>query len=152
VRSFGIDPALVNMGSVGLLGCVYLLLVGGDWNGPTIGALLTMCGFAAFGKHVLNAMPVMAGVALAAALSKYRLADPVPVLAALFGTTLAPIAGHYGPIAGFLAGALHLVIVSNVGYLHGGLNLYNNGFSGGIVAGILVPIFEALRERRRSER
>jgi len=32
----------------------------------------------------------------------------------------------------------------NVGVLHGGVNLYNNGFSGGFVAAFLVPIIEAV--------
>jgi hypothetical protein len=152
VRSFGIGPALVNMGAVGIAGCGYILLVGGDWNGPTIGALLTMCGFGAFGKHVLNIAPIMAGVALAAIVSTYSPSAQGPILAALFGTTLAPISGRYGPLAGLAAGALHLVIVTNVGYLHGGLNLYNNGFSGGLVAGILVPVLEAFRGRRERGR
>lgn len=39
-------------------------------------------------------------------------------------------------------------IVSSVGLLHGGLNLYNNGFSGGFVAATLVPIFESIRNSR----
>lgn len=149
VRSYGIGPSLVNMGLVGLLGCLYIAIVGGDWNGPTIGALFTMCGFAAFGKHCFNTTPIMAGVALAALVSGSSPSEAGPILAALFGTTLAPISGRYGPIAGLVAGAMHFVLVTNVGYLHGGLNLYNNGFSGGIVAGILFPILEALREERR---
>ncbi|HOX31369.1 MAG TPA: DUF1576 domain-containing protein [Spirochaetales bacterium] len=152
VRSYGIGPTLVNMGLVGLVGSAYILAVGGDWNGPTIGGLFTMVGFAAFGKHPLNIAPVMAGVAATALVSTYSPAAQGPILAALFGTTLAPLAGRFGPLAGFAAGALHLTVVSNVGYLHGGLNLYNNGFSGGLVAAILVPLFEALRERRRHGR
>ncbi|HOX47880.1 MAG TPA: DUF1576 domain-containing protein [Spirochaetales bacterium] len=150
-RSYGLGPSLVNMGLVGLIGAAYILLVGGDWNGPTVGALLTMCGFGAFGKHPRNVLPVMAGVGLASLLTVYSPSAEVPLLAALFGTCLAPVAGRYGILAGMLAGALHLIVVVNVGYLHGGLNLYNNGFSGGLVAGILVPVFEAIAERR-SER
>ncbi|MBL8966213.1 MAG: DUF1576 domain-containing protein [Spirochaetaceae bacterium] len=148
-RAAGIGPTLVNMGLVGLLGAAYILVVGGDWNGPTMGALFTMCGFAAFGKQPRNVLPVMAGVGLAAFVSSYDPAAQGPLLAALFGTCLAPIAGRFGVLAGMLAGALHLVIVVNVGYLHGGLNLYNNGFSGGLVAGMLVPFLEAVSERRR---
>ena len=147
-RSYGLGPSLVNMGSVGLIGAAYILLVGGDWNGPTVGALLTMCGFGAFGKQPRNVLPVMAGVGLASLLTVYSPSAEVPLLAALFGTCLAPVAGRYGILAGMLAGALHLIVVVNVGYLHGGLNLYNNGFSGGLVAGILVPVFEAVAERR----
>lgn len=151
VRSQGIGPALANMGTVGLVGLLYVLAAGGDWNGPVIGGLLTMCGFAAFGKHPFNILPVMGGVVLAALVSGAPLSSEGAILAALFGTTLAPIAGHYGVLAGLAAGALHFVMVTNVGYLHGGLNLYNNGFSGGIVAGILFPVLEAIRGRRGDE-
>ena len=34
-------------------------------------------------------------------------------------------------------------LASNTGYLHGWMNLYNNGFTGGFVAAILVPLFNA---------
>ena len=34
----------------------------------------------------------------------------------------------------------------NVGVVHGGFNLYNNGFAGGIVAGIIVPILNVFKK------
>ncbi len=71
--------------------------------------------------------------------------DPALQLAALFGTGLAPFAGRFGWGGGILAAFIHMSVVLNVGGLHGGLNLYNNGFSAGIVAMILLPIFERLR-------
>lgn len=52
----------------------------------------------------------------------------------LFGTALAPIAGVYGFLPGMVAGWLHLAVVQNIGSVHGGMNLYNNGFSAGVVA------------------
>lgn len=39
-----------------------------------------------------------------------------------------------------------MAVVTNVGFIHGGVNLYNNGFSGGIVASVLVPIIETFRK------
>jgi hypothetical protein len=47
---------------------------------------------------------------------------------------------------------MHLTLVMNIGYLHGGVNLYNNGFSGGLVASILVPILEAFQLHRTNQR
>jgi hypothetical protein len=35
----------------------------------------------------------------------------------------------------------------SVGYLHAGLNLYNNGFAAGIVAAVLVPVIMAVEPR-----
>ena len=33
----------------------------------------------------------------------------------------------------------------NVAFLHGGINLYNNGFAGGFVASFLVPLLDFLK-------
>jgi hypothetical protein len=35
----------------------------------------------------------------------------------------------------------------NVGVVHGGINLYNNGFAGGLVASVLFPLFESFRRK-----
>ena len=73
------------------------------------------------------------------------------LLAALFSTGLAPIAGHFGPFWGVAAGALHSSVVLNVGVLYGGLNLYNNGFSAGLVCIVLLPLIQALRREKEDE-
>ena len=39
-----------------------------------------------------------------------------------------------------MAGALHLMLVMRTAAWHGGLNLYNNGFAGGLTATLLVGI------------
>ena len=39
-------------------------------------------------------------------------------------------------------------LVTNVGFLHAGMNLYNNGFSGGFVAALLVPLMDTLDQLR----
>ena len=70
------------------------------------------------------------------------------IISVLFSTTLAPIAGTYGPVMGFIAGVLHMILVTNVGVMHGGVNLYNNGFSGGLVAGIMIPVIDAFDKER----
>jgi hypothetical protein len=38
-------------------------------------------------------------------------------------------------------------MVNNVGFLHAGLNLYNNGFAGGLVAIVLIPIIKTIHKR-----
>jgi hypothetical protein len=141
----GLPATLLNMGCVSLLGLSYVLLVGGSVTGPTIGALLTMLGFAAFGKHPRNILPPMLGVYLGTLLKVYNAADPAPLLAALFVTGIAPVSGYFGPLVGLLAGYLHLGMVMHVGWLHSGLNLYNNGFSGGLVTMFVVAMAKALR-------
>lgn len=143
----GLGLTMVNMGLVGFLAVAYVILVRGELNGPTIGGILTIVAFAAFGKHVRNILPIFLGVFLASITQVWDVNATGPLLAALFGTTLAPIAGHYGWKVGILAGYMHMTLVMNTGYLHGGMNLYNNGFAGGIVAACLVPIVDGLMKK-----
>lgn len=145
VASDGFPVTLINMGLLGFISTAYVILVGGTLNGPILGGIFTVVGFGAFGKHVKNVVPVMAGIYLANLVFHWEVSSIGSLLAALFATTLAPVAGAYGIIPGILAGFLHMAVVMNVGYLHGGMNLYNNGFSGGFVAAILVPIFDSLK-------
>lgn len=132
----------VNMGILGIVFTAYILIIGGQLNGPTIGAILTIVGFGAFGKNIRNVLPVLSGAIISGCFSIWQINSLEMILACLFSTTLAPIAGHFGWKYGLIAGFLHVCVVMNTGYLHGGLNLYNNGLAGGIVAVILVPIIE----------
>ena len=70
---------------------------------------------------------------------------PGVLLATLFCTGLAPIAGQFGWYWGVTAGFLHMAIVQNTGVLHGGMNLYHNGFAAGLVCVLLIPVIEALK-------
>jgi len=154
VELHGPGATLINMGLVGLIGWGYILLVGGVFNGPTIGGVLTMVGFAAFGKHILNIPPIMLGVYLGCRLMVWQPAQAGPLLAALFATTLAPLSGAFGPLLGILAGGMHLMLVMRTVAWHGGLNLYNNGFAGGLTATLLVGIigwWSSWNEDRRKE-
>mgnify|MGYP001438184316 CR=1 FL=1 len=142
----GFENVLINMWLVGLTGMAYIELVGGSYNGPTLSGLFTMIGFAAFGKHPFNIAPIMAGVWIGSFFSIYHANGPGPLLAALYGTCLAPIAGQFGPIPGILAGILHLAITTTIGTVHGGLNLYNNGFAAGIVASFFIAIVKGYKK------
>jgi Protein of unknown function (DUF1576) len=147
IASVGPAPTLINMGLSGFVGLAYVLAVGGDLNGPVIGALFTIVGFAAYGKHPRNVAPIMIGVFLATLPKSWTPADPSVLLAALFGTSLAPVAGRFGWHWGIIAGFIHVSAALSVGVLHGGLNLYNNGFAAGIVAMTLVPVIIAIQSR-----
>ncbi|MDR2940602.1 MAG: DUF1576 domain-containing protein, partial [Clostridiales bacterium] len=126
--------------------CLVAEIFGLDFNGPVIGGIFTIIGFGAFGKHIKNIYPVMGGAILAACFNTEPHASGSNSLAILFSTALAPIAGQFGPIAGFICGFLHVLLVSSVGSLHQGLNLYNNGYAAGFIALIVVPIISALRK------
>lgn len=151
LRSFGPAPTLVNAGINGLTGLVLILASGGNLNGPTVGGILTIIGFSAFGKHVRNMLPVMCGVLLGSMVMHWSLADNSVQLALLFCTTLAPISGYFGWPYGVLAGFIHASVVLYTGSPVAGMNLYNNGFSGGLVAIVLYPIIIAVIRHRRPE-
>jgi hypothetical protein len=148
VATAGFGTALANMAMTGMIGMGYVLLVGGDINGPVIGAILTIVGFSAYGKHPLNITPIMLGVFLGSLAKPWGASDPSIILAALFATTLAPIAGRFGWHWGVVAGLVHSSAALSVGVLHAGLNLYNNGFAAGIVASVLVPVIAAIQGKR----
>lgn len=149
LRMFGAGPVLVNMGVNGLLGMGYIFLVNGDLNGPTVGGILTLMGFSAFGKHARNILPVMLGVYLGAYGMHLPPDYPTLQLAGLFGTTLAPVSGHFGWPFGILAGFIHASLVLQTGGPVAGLNLYNNGFSGGLIAIVLYPVLTAVLRHRK---
>lgn len=142
----GFAPTLINMGVNGLIATTYVLIVSGQLNGPTIGGIFAVIGFGSFGKHYKNIIPIILGVVLGSYFKVWSINDPSILLAALFGTSLAPISGEFGWKYGVLAGFIHSSVVLHVGMLHAGLNLYNNGFSAGIVASILVPLIKAFRK------
>ena len=142
----GFAASLVNMGINGIFATTYVLMVNGALNGPTIGGIFTIVGFSAFGKHLKNILPIMLGVIIGNLTQMWNLNDPISLMTVLFGTTLAPVAGSFGWKYGIVAGFLHSSVTVSVADLHGGFNLYNNGFSGGIVAATMIPIIEAVRK------
>ena len=139
-----LSTTVVNMGLVGLLGLSYVLIVGGDLNGATMAGILTVVGFGALGKHLRNILPIMMGVYLMCIPNFWTHTAPGPLLAALFCTTLAPIAGQFGFFAGLIVGALHLPMVMHVGGLHGYMNLYNNGFAGGLLMLVIIGLVKGI--------
>ena len=152
IKEEGMAATLFNMGINGLFATFFVMAVGGDLNGPTIGGILTIVGFSSTGKHLRNIAPIMFGVFLGGFTKDWDIYEPSPMLALLFSTTLAPIAGEFGVLVGVLAGYLHSSVALNVGIVYGGMNLYNNGFAGGIVAIFLVPVIQSIEDRRARAR
>ena len=142
----GYGITFINMGVMGFLSMIFVFLVGnnGVYNGPVIGAIFAVTGFAAFGKHPKNAIPILIGVYIAGVLKIWDTSSTSFIIAGLFGTALAPLAGRFGPVVGILAGFLHVSVSMNVGAVHGGLNLYSNGFSCGLIASLFYPLLSTI--------
>jgi hypothetical protein len=145
VGEYGKEVTMLNVGIMGFLSAGIIVILGFKINGALMGAILTIMGFGAFGKHPKNSLPVMIGAYLGVILTKYSF-DSVGIMIALFFVTaLAPVAGKYGFAVGILAGFLHIIITPLSYAFQGGFDLYNNGFAAGFVAAILVPILDALK-------
>lgn len=148
IQSEGFGASLINMGLNGFISMSFILALGGPLNGPTTGGILTIVGFGAYGKHAKNMIPIFIGVMLGIFTKIWGTEDPRLLLVALFGTALAPISGEFGWKYGILAGFINSSVVLSVGVLHGGMNLYNTGFSSGIVAAIMVPVIRAIHKKK----
>lgn len=143
----GPGKTLMNMGIIGVITELYIIVIGGDLSGPVLGCILTVFGFAAFGAHIKNYLPVLAGVILATFIMTPDITDERMQIAALLVVGVAPIAGEFGIVAGIISGMLHVAIVMCTSQMYGGLNLYNNGFSTGWVAIFMVPFLESFMKR-----
>lgn len=137
---------MINVGLTGLAALLVILTLKVHMNGPVFGGLITIVGFSAFGKHPRNVLPPMIGVLLVTLIFNIELSVPV-VLAIIFSTALAPIAGEYGFFIGIISGMLHLPIVISLGQLHGGVLLYSNGFAAAFTAVIIVTFIHTFERR-----
>ncbi len=137
---------MINIGITLLASLAFITLINVHISGPVIGGLFTIAGFAAFGKHVKNVIPLMLGVYIMVLLVNIDISVPV-ILAILFSTALAPVSGEYGVLAGIVAGMLHLPVVLAVGTLHGGILLYANGFAAAFTAILITTIFSTFNRQ-----
>ena len=144
----GLPLTLMNMGVLGFMAMGYILAVGGPLNGPTIGGILTIVGFGAFGMNYYNVIWGVFGIVLMSCVSTWSLNDPSILLAVLFCPCISPIAGKHGPFWGIISGMLHVCVVCGTAVNFGWLNLYNNGFAAGLVCILLLPIIETVEGRK----
>jgi len=134
------NTCYINIGIMCILSTSIILILGIPVNGPVLGGIFTVSGFAACGKHLRNAVPIITGSIIAVYLNHLQFNAPVNTLAILFSTGLAPISGKYGWHWGVVTGFLHVSIAVFIGDINGGLNLYNNGFAGSFITVLILPI------------
>lgn len=153
LMKYGFDTTLFNMSINGFISLFYVIFIAkGELNGPIIGAILTVVGFSGYGKHLWNILPIFIGVYLGSLTKTWSVNEPAILFAALFGTSLAPLSGYYGFFWGVVASFINSSVVMNSGQLHLGMNLYNTGFSTGIVATVMVPILQKFIHKRGQPR
>jgi MFS family permease len=134
------NTCYINIGIMCIISTSVMLLLGKPINGPVLGGIFTVSGFAACGKHLRNATPIIIGSIIAVYLNHLEFNASVNTLAILFSTGMAPIAGKYGWHWGIITGFLHVSVAVFIGDVNGGLNLYNNGFAGSFISVLILPI------------
>ena len=139
----GAGRTLMNFGILGLIMLAYFLAIKAPFTGPTIGSLLCILCWAGNGSHPLNVIPIVIGYALVSTVAAWDLNTQAIVVGLCFATGLSPISGRWGWYWGIVAGALHSCFVCYTASIHGGFNIYNGGFTAGLVALVLVPVLES---------
>ena len=138
--------ALVNAASIFILNLVILRLLNLRMSGLIYAALYMILGFSFFGKNILNSLPIYIGIYLYAFLNKIPVKNLV--ISLLFSSGISPLVSYLifgfdlayyisiplGIGAGIVAGLMVPAISSHTIKFHQGYNLFNVGFSLGIIS------------------
>lgn len=138
--------ALVNAVSILILNLVILRLLNLRMSGLIYAALYMILGFSFFGKNILNSLPIYIGIYLYAFLNKIPVKNLV--ISLLFSSGISPLVSYLifgfdlayyisiplGIGAGIVAGLMVPAISSHTIKFHQGYNLFNVGFSLGIIS------------------
>ena len=138
--------ALVNAASILILNLVILRLLNLRMSGLIYAALYMILGFSFFGKNILNSLPIYIGIYLYAFLNKIPVKNFV--ISLLFSSGISPLVSYLifdfdlayyisiplGIGAGIVAGLMVPAISSHTIKFHQGYNLFNVGFSLGIIS------------------
>lgn len=138
--------ALVNAASILILNLVILRLLNLRMSGLIYAALYMILGFSFFGKNILNSLPIYIGIYLYAFLNKIPAKNLV--ISLLFSSGISPLVSYLifgfdlayyisiplGIGAGIVAGLMVPAISSHTIKFHQGYNLFNVGFSLGIIS------------------
>ncbi len=146
------ETILFNFGCIGLVLFFICLIFRVPLNGVVFGSILSILGFAGYGLHLRNVLPIWLGACLMIVVGMLIRWDfnltISTVICFIFASGLAPIAGKYGVVYGIIAGALHIVITPLMLDFQGGFDLYNNGFSAGFVAALVTVLADKIIKRR----
>lgn len=140
----GPENTLINFGLLGLMSLAYFTIVGAKFTGPIMGSLLCIVCWAGNGSHPRNVFPIILGYALVSLITGTPLSTTAWCVGLCFATGMSPVAGRWGILWGVAAGALHACLVFNTAAFHMGFNIYNGGFTSGLVTVVMVPMLNAL--------
>ena len=161
--TYGNAVMLMNVGLYGFFILAYYNLIGAEFNGVTFGVIFCMLCTCNAGSHPANVWPIMLGYGVISLLfrfiapfaqgdfTQYLNAQPV-IVGLCYANGLSPIADKYGWFWGMLAGMLHFCMVTTTPLLHGGMCLYNGGFTTGLVCLLMLPTLERIIDPKLERR
>lgn len=156
LRIGGLGASLLNVAILMLMNVILLALLKLKLTGPIFAGLLTIAGFAFFGKNPLNILPIYVGIFLSAKFQKVDFRSLIIVL--LFSTGISPIVSYllFGTgwpllyaipsalVIGLLTGFLLPIMSVHMLRFHKGYNLYNVGFTMGILSFLYSAILRGV--------
>lgn len=152
----GFSAAIANAWLTTGLSIWLLVWIKAPFSGIVLAGLFTVAGFAVFGKNPINILPIWLGITFYSV--HHKTARSSHTAAYLFGTGIGPISSYLwfaapvgliprillGVVAGIVAGYLIPPISSFTPKVHQGMNLYNNGFTIGIIGTLFTVVFRLL--------
>lgn len=171
---FGMPVCMINIGLCGLFIIGYLNIIfvlpsifpslpsGVGFTGATVGVVFAALTFTADGQQPRTVWPIVLGYTLlflfVCLISKicgfdipWTLSTQSYINGLAFSTGLCPFSGKYGWWAGTVAGILSAVICTATSQMHGGLVLYNGGFTAGLTALVLLPVLDFYNVKAKYE-
>ncbi len=144
---------LMNVGLYGFYILLYYNIIGAQFNGITFGVIFCMLSTCNSGSHPGNIWPITLGYSMASQL--FQLLSPLTggeftqylhsqsiIVGLCYANGLSPISDKYGWFYGLIAAMMHFCMVTTVPQLHGGMCLYNGGFTAALVCLLMVPSLE----------
>ena len=153
--TYGNSVMLMNVGFFGFFILGYYNLIGADFNGVTFGVIFCMLCTCNAGSHPANVLPIMLGYALISGIFQliapnahgdftlYLNAQPI-IVGLCYANGLSLLSDKYGWFWGMFAAMLHYCMVTTTPLVHGGMCLYNGGFTTGLVCLLLLPTLEKI--------
>ena len=153
--TYGNEVMLMNVGLFGFFILGYYNLIGAEFNGVTFGVIFCMLCTCNAGSHPFNVLPIMLGYGLISWL--FQLLAPFAhgnftlylnaqaiVVGLCYANGLSLLSDQYGWFWGMVAAILHYCMVTTTPLVHGGMCLYNGGFTTGLVCLLMMPTLEKI--------
>ena len=161
--TYGNEVFLMNVGCFGFFILGYYNLIGAEFNGVTFGVIFCMLCTCNAGSHPANVFPIMVGYALISWL--FQLVAPFAqgnftltlnaqaiVVGLCYANGLSLFSDKYGWFWGMVSAMLHYCMVTTTPLVHGGMCLYNGGFTTGLVCLLMIPTLERIVDPKLERR